>query len=72
EMNLGLFYLWTFLGSLIFCSFLILLGSAFGAHLDTVIPLLRKGGLVVLGVAVAAVVIAAVVVRLRARPVRTE
>lgn len=72
EMNLGLFYLWTFLGSLIFCSFLILLGSAFGAHLDTVIPLLRKGGLVVLGVAVAAVVIAAVVVRLRARTVRTE
>lgn len=72
EMNLGLFYLWTFLGSLIFCSFLILLGNTFGAHLDTIIPLLRKGGLVVLGVAVVAVAIAVVVVRLRARPARAE
>jgi membrane protein DedA with SNARE-associated domain len=72
EMNLGLFYLWTFLGSLIFCTFLIMLGHAFGAHLDAVIPLLRKGGLFVLGVAVVAVVVAIVVIRLRARPVRAE
>ncbi len=69
EMNLGLFYLWTFLGSLIFCTFLIMLGNAFGAHLGEVIPLLRRGGYFVLGVAVAAVILAIVVRRLRARPV---
>jgi membrane protein DedA with SNARE-associated domain len=72
EMNLGLFYLWTFLGSLIFCTFLIMLGSTFGTHLDAVIPLLRKGGYLVLGVAVVAVAVAVVVVRLRARPARAE
>ena len=33
EMNLAHFYLWTFLGSLIFCGLLILLGNALGAHL---------------------------------------
>jgi membrane protein DedA with SNARE-associated domain len=70
EMNLGLFYLWTFLGSLIFCSFLVVLGSAFGAHLGEILPLLRRGGYVVLGVAVAAAVAGIVVMRLRARPAR--
>lgn len=69
EMNLGLFYLWTFLGSLIFCTFLIVLGDALGAHLAEVIPLLHRGGYFVLGVAVAAVVLAAIVRRVRARPV---
>ena len=69
EMNLGLFYLWTFLGSLIFCTFLIVLGNALGAHLAEVIPLLHRGGYFVLGVAVAAVVLAAIVRRVRARPV---
>ncbi len=72
EMNLGLFYLWTFLGSLIFCTFLIMLGNTFGTHLDAVIPLLRKGGYFVLGAAVAAAIVAVVAVRLRARAVRTE
>ena len=69
EMNLGLFYLWTFLGSLIFCTFLIVLGNVLGAHLAEVIPLLHRGGYFVLGVAVAAVVLAAIVRRVRARPV---
>jgi membrane protein DedA with SNARE-associated domain len=68
EMNLAMFYLWTFLGSLIFCTFLILLGSAFGAHLDVILPLLRRGAYVVLGVAVVAVVVGFLVVRSRARP----
>jgi membrane protein DedA with SNARE-associated domain len=68
EMNLALFYLWTFLGSLIFCSFLILLGRAFGPHLDVLIPLLHRGGYFVLGVAVVAVIVGIVVMRLRARP----
>jgi membrane protein DedA with SNARE-associated domain len=68
EMNLGLFYLWTFLGSLIFCSFLIMLGNALGTHLGDVLPLLHRGGYVVLAVAVAAVVVTVVVMRARARP----
>ena len=71
EMNIALFYLWTFLGSLIFCSVLILLGSALGAHLDAVLPLLRRGGYVALAVAVAAVVATIFIVRARARPART-
>ena len=41
-MNVALFYLWTFLGSLIFCSALILLGNALGAHLDGILPLLHQ------------------------------
>jgi membrane protein DedA with SNARE-associated domain len=68
EMNVGLFYLWTFLGSLIFCSALILLGNALGAHLGDVLPLLHRGAYVVLGVAVLAVVVVIAVVRGR-RPV---
>jgi membrane protein DedA with SNARE-associated domain len=71
EMNLALFYLWTFLGSLIFCTLLILLGSAFGTHLDAVLPLLRRGGYVALGVAVIAVVVVVMVVRSRST-VRTR
>lgn len=67
EMNLALFYLWTFLGSLIFCSLLIGLGRAFGPHLDVLIPLLHRGGYFVLGVAVVAVIVGIVVMRLRAR-----
>ncbi|HZV77758.1 MAG TPA: DedA family protein [Candidatus Babeliales bacterium] len=69
EMNLGLFYLWTFLGSLIFCTFLILLGSTLGAHLGMVLPLLRRGGYFVLGLAIIFVA-AIVVLRARARPAR--
>jgi len=67
EMNLALFYIWTFLGSLIFCTFLILLGNELGTHLGAALPLLRRGGYFVLGLAVA-VVVAIVVMRARARP----
>ena len=67
EMNLALFYLWTFLGSLIFCSAFILVGNAFGNHLDALLPLLRKGGYLVLALAVIAVG-AIVVMRMRSRP----
>jgi membrane protein DedA with SNARE-associated domain len=66
EMNLALFYLWTFLGSLIFCTFLVLLGGALGAHIGGVLPLLRRGGYIVLGVAVIAVVATVFVMRKRA------
>jgi membrane protein DedA with SNARE-associated domain len=67
EMNLALFYLWTFLGSLIFCSLLILLGNGLGAHLSDVLPLLRRGGYFVLAAAVIAIVAAVVVMRFRTR-----
>jgi membrane protein DedA with SNARE-associated domain len=68
EMNLALFYLWTLLGSLIFCTFLILLGHAMGTHLDTVLPLLRRGGYAVLAVAVLVAIATIIVVRKRGRP----
>ena len=60
EMSLGPFYLWTFLGSLIFCTLLILIGCHFGEHLDAIIPLLHRGGYAVLGTAV--VIVAAIIV----------
>lgn len=71
EMNLGMFYLWTFLGSLVFCSALILIGNAFGAHLNTMLPLLHRGAYVLLAVAVAACVAVVLVLRAR-RPVRVR
>jgi len=68
EMNVALFCLWTFLGSLIFCSALILLGNALGAHLGSVLPMLHRGAYVALGIAVVAVVAIVAIVRAR-RPV---
>jgi membrane protein DedA with SNARE-associated domain len=72
EMNLAHFYLWTFLGSLIFCSGLILIGNALGAHLDTVLPLLHRGAYLLLGLAVVAVIAGVVILRLRRRPARAD
>jgi len=69
EMNLAHFYLWTFLGSLVFCTFLILLGNALGSHLDAVLPLLHRGGYAVLAVAVVAVVAAIFFMRRRSKAV---
>lgn len=71
EMNLGLFYLWTFLGSLVFCGGLILLGNALGGHLDTVLPLLHRSAYVLLAVAVLVCVAAVLLVRGR-RPARVR
>jgi membrane protein DedA with SNARE-associated domain len=68
EMNLTAFYLWTFLGSLIFCSALIALGNALGAHLAAVLPLLHRGAYALLGVAVLAIAAAVLWLRARARP----
>jgi membrane protein DedA with SNARE-associated domain len=56
EMPLGAFYLWTFLGSLIFCGGLILAGHALGAHADEVIAGVRKYALLILGVGIVALV----------------
>lgn len=67
EMNLVQFYLWTFAGSAIFCSGLILLGYSAGGHLDVILPLLKRGGYIALAVAVAAVAIVVIVSRSRAK-----
>jgi membrane protein DedA with SNARE-associated domain len=65
EMNLAHFYLWYFLGSTIFCGALVLLGNGLGAHLDAVLPFVRRSGLIVLALALVAIVAAIVLVRRR-------
>ena len=65
EMDLAPFYFWYFLGSLGFCGGLILAGQAFGGHMDDILPLLHKSGLIVLALAVVA--IAAIYFATRAR-----
>ena len=67
EMNLAHFYLWTLLGSLIFCSGMIGVGYAFGGHLDAIIPLLHRGGILLALLAIIAIVVIALVVRARSR-----
>lgn len=47
EMPLGPFYVWTFLGSLIFCGGLVLAGHALGAHAGEVIGGVRKYALLI-------------------------
>jgi membrane protein DedA with SNARE-associated domain len=54
EMPLGAFYLWTFLGSLIFCGGLTLAGYALGAHADEVIGAVQKYALLIIVLAVVA------------------
>jgi membrane protein DedA with SNARE-associated domain len=65
EMNLGLFYLWTLAGSGIFCTALIVLGYSLGTHVDSVLPLLRRGGMIVVVVAIVAAIVAALIARAR-------
>jgi len=60
RMNLAAFYVWTFLGSVIFCGGLALLGHALGRNLHEVLPLFHKGGMLVLVVTVLAVIVLAV------------
>jgi membrane protein DedA with SNARE-associated domain len=67
EMNLAHFYLWTFLGSAIFCTLLVSLGFAFGDHLNAILPLLHRGGTVVAIVAILAIVAGIVWYRSRSR-----
>ncbi|MGA8533734.1 MAG: DedA family protein [Candidatus Tumulicola sp.] len=67
EMNLAHFYLWTFLGSLIFCGAMIGIGFAFGDHLDAVLPLLHRGGVALAVGAVVVIVVLVLIVRLRNR-----
>ncbi|MGH7738442.1 MAG: DedA family protein [Candidatus Tyrphobacter sp.] len=66
KMDLLAFYVWTFLGSTIFCGGLALLGSALGVHVRTVLPLLRHWGYAVAAVALIVVLVAIVGARSRA------
>ncbi|MEO9262574.1 MAG: DedA family protein [Candidatus Baltobacteraceae bacterium] len=65
EMDLAPFYFWYFLGSLGFCGGLILVGNGFGGHLDQMLPLVHRFGLVVFGIAVVAIVAIVVAIRLK-------
>ncbi len=67
EMNLGLFYFWTLAGSGIFCTALIVLGYSLGAHVDTVLPLLHRGGLAVLALVLVLACVVALIARARAK-----
>ncbi|MGB8520066.1 MAG: DedA family protein [Candidatus Tumulicola sp.] len=67
EMNLAHFYLWTLLGSTIFCGAMIVLGYEFGGHLDAILPLLHRSGVVVGAIAVVIVVAFVVVAWVRRR-----
>ena len=67
EMTLSHFYLWTLLGSLVFCSALIGLGYALGGHLDAILPLLHRGGTIVAIAAIVAIAVIVFAVRARAR-----
>jgi membrane protein DedA with SNARE-associated domain len=61
------FYLWYALGSAIFCGALIWLGAALGAHLDMVLPLVHKTGLIAMVLALVAIVVVWIVMRQRRR-----
>lgn len=72
EMNLALFYLWTFLGSLIFCGFLIVLGSALGSHLPVVLAFMHRSTYAFIGILIVAAIAGIVAMRVRARPIRAR
>ena len=57
EMPLGAFYLWTFLGSLLFCGGLILAGNALGEHSHEVIAGVQKYALLIIALVVVAAVV---------------
>jgi membrane protein DedA with SNARE-associated domain len=65
QMNLPQFYLWTFLGSLVFCTAFIWVGYLLGDHLNDILPLIHKGGLAILIVAVVVAVAAYFIMRAR-------
>jgi membrane protein DedA with SNARE-associated domain len=57
RMALGPFYLWTLLGSALFCGGLILIGNALGAHVDALTPVFHKYGLAAAALAILAIVV---------------
>jgi membrane protein DedA with SNARE-associated domain len=70
EMNLAQFYGWYAAGSAIFCGGLILLGAELGDHLDAVLPLLHRVGLLTLVAALAILIVLVFVVRARRNELR--
>jgi membrane protein DedA with SNARE-associated domain len=70
EMNLVHFYSWYAIGSAMFCGGLILLGSVLGRHLDDVLPVLHRAGLIALIVALVAIVAIIFVIRARRNELR--
>lgn len=67
EMDLLHFYGWYALGSLVFCGALIGVGFELGDHVDALMPLVRRTGLIVLALAVIAIAAIVVIVRRRNR-----
>ena len=65
EMNLAQFYGWYALGSLVFCGSLIWAGYALGHHMDSILPLVHKGGMIALIVALLAIIAIWIVARQR-------
>ena len=67
RMNIFKFLGWTAAGSAIFCGGLIWLGHSLGQHVNTIVPLLRKGGFTLLGIAVIGIAAALLYMYLRSR-----
>ena len=65
QMNLAQFYLWTFLGSVVFCGGFIAIGDVLGDHLYDILPLIHRGGLVILAAAVVVAIAAFFILRAR-------
>jgi len=68
EMNLAHFYLWTLLGSIVFCGAFVSIGYGLGDHLHDILPLIHKGGIVILAIAVLVAVAAFFAMRARRAP----
>jgi membrane protein DedA with SNARE-associated domain len=66
EMRFGAFFLWTLLGSLVFCGVFAFIGYQLGDHLDAVLPLLHRGGTVA-GIVGVLVIVVGLIVWLRVR-----
>lgn len=67
EMKLAPFYFWYALGSIGFCGGLILVGNALGDHLNDMLPLLRRSGLIVFAIGVIVIIMVILLMRARAK-----
>lgn len=71
EMDLAPFYFWYALGSFGFCAGLILIGNAFGNHIDRMLPLVHRFGLIVFVIALIAIIGIVIAIRTRSPKPRT-
>jgi membrane protein DedA with SNARE-associated domain len=67
-MNLTAFYLWTLLGSALFCGALALVGNAVGVHVHLILPAVHRYGYFMLCAAAVVVVAIVIVSRVRREP----